>query len=228
MFDWSRLQRELAVDFHELSLLRQAFAHRSYLNENPDCTLGSNERLEFLGDAFLGFAIAETLYQRFDNLSEGEMTKLRSALVCQENLAKLAASLGLGDYLYLGQGEEKGGGRKRPRNLACAFEAMIGAVLIDQGVDPSRDFILRLFDPSLQRAIEKGIASDHKSKLQELVQAKRQERPIYRLVGEEGPDHNRRFTVEVVVDGRVLGTGYGKSKQLAEKDAARQALENWK
>jgi len=227
MADWVTLQRELGVDFNDLSLLQQAFAHRSYLNENPDFALGSNERLEFLGDAFLGFVIAETLYQGFDTLSEGEMTKVRSALVCQPNLAKLASSLKLGDYLYLGQGEEKGGGRRRPRNLACVIEALIGAMLIDRGADTTADFVLRLFQDSLTRATEEGIATDYKSRLQELVQARRQERPTYRLVEEEGPDHNKKFWVEVVVDGKVLGRGCGNSKQLAEKDAARQALQRW-
>jgi len=227
MADWVTLQRELGVDFNDLSLLQQAFVHRSYLNENPDFALGSNERLEFLGDAFLGFVIAETLHQRFDTLSEGEMTKVRSALVCQPNLAKLALSLKLGDYLYLGQGEEKGGGRRRPRNLACVIEALIGAMLIDRGADTTADFVLRLFQTSLTRATEEGIATDYKSRLQELVQARSQERPIYRLVEEEGPDHNKRFWVEVVVDGKVLGRGCGNSKQLAEKDAAKQALQRW-
>jgi len=227
MADWDNLQDELGIRFNDLSLLQQAFVHRSHLNENPDFDLGSNERLEYLGDAFLGFAIAETLYRRFDTFNEGEMTKLRSALVCQDNLSRLALSLKLGDYLYLGQGEEKGGGRKRARNLGCAFEAMLGALLIDQGVDNTRDFVLRLFDHSLQKAIDEGIATDHKSRLQELVQARKQERPAYRMVSEEGPDHNRRFWVEVVVDGKVLGKGSGKSKQMAEKDAARHALEHW-
>ncbi|MBM4463887.1 MAG: ribonuclease III [Chloroflexi bacterium] len=227
MSDWAKLQDELSIHFKDLSLLQQAFVHRSYVSENPHFALESNERLEFLGDAFLGFVIAESLYQQFGELSEGEMTKLRAAMVCQENLADLASSLELRDYLYLGEGEEKSGGRHRPRNLACVFEAVIGAVLMDQGVETTKNLILRLFDNGLRQAIEEGIDTDHKSRLQELVQAKKQERPTYRLVREEGPDHDRRFWVEVVIDGKVLGRGYGKSKQLAEKDAAREALERW-
>ncbi|RLC93073.1 MAG: ribonuclease III [Chloroflexi bacterium] len=227
MGDWAKLQRELNFQFANLSLLQQAFVHRSYLNENPDCSLGSNERLEFLGDAFLGLVIAEALYQQPEPLTEGEMTRIRSAIVCQESLAKLASSLHLGDYLYLGQGEEKSGGRKRPRNLACAFEALIGAALVDRGIEATRNLILRLFNHTLRRLVEEGIASDYKSRLQELVQAERQERPVYQLVAEEGPDHNRRFTVEVLVGGKVAGRGSGKSKQLAEKEAARKALERW-
>lgn len=225
MSDWAELQQILGIRFNDCNLLQQAFVHRSYLNENAEFPLGSNERLEFLGDAFLGFVIAEHLYLQYSEFSEGEMTKLRSVVVCQENLARLAGELGLGEYLFLGQGEEKGGGRRRPRNLACAMEAVIGAVLIDQGVNVTRDFILREFDQSLQQALENGVVGDSKSRLQELVQATRQERPAYRLVGEEGPDHNRRFWVEVIVDGKVLGVGSGRSKQLAEKDAARKALE---
>lgn len=224
MADWITLQKDLGISFNDLSLLQQAFVHRSYLNENPDFDLESNERLEFLGDAFLGFVIGENLYREFAALREGEMTKLRAALVRQDSLARLASSLRLGDYLYLGQGEEKGGGRKRARNLACALEAVIGALLIDQGVATTKDFILRLFSQSFQQAMEEEL-TDYKSRLQELVQAKRQERPLYRLVKAEGPDHDRRFWVEVVVAGEVLGRGCGKSKQLAEKEAARQALE---
>jgi ribonuclease-3 len=225
MADWITLQKDLGISFNNLSLLQQALVHRSYLNENPDFDLGSNERLEFLGDAFLGFVIAENLYQEFATLGEGEMTKFRAALVWQDSLARLASSLRLGDYLYLGQGEEKGGGRKRARNLACTLEAVIGALLIDQGVAITKDFILRLFSPSFQQAMEEEL-TDYKSRLQELVQAKRQERPLYRLVKAEGPDHDRRFWVEVVVGGEVLGKGCGKSKQLAEKEAAKQALDN--
>lgn len=227
MADWITLQKDLGISFNDLSLLQQAFVHRSYLNENPDFDLGANERLEFLGDAFLGFVIAENLYREFATLSEGEMTKFRAALVRQDSLARLASSLRLGDYLYLGQGEEKGGGRKRPRNLACVLEAVIGAIFMDQGFATTKDFILRLFSHSLQQALEGGIATDYKSRLQELVQMKRQQRPVYRLVKIEGPDHDRRFWVEVVIGGDVLGRGCGKSKQLAEKEAARQALERW-
>jgi len=147
-------------------------------------------------------------------------------LVRQDSLARLASSLRLGDYLYLGQGEEKGGGRKRPRNLACVLEAVIGAIFMDQGFAATRDFILRLFSQSSQQATEEESA-DYKSRLQEFVQAKRQERPVYRLVKTEGPDHDRRFWVEVVIGGDALGRGCGKSKQLAEKEAAKQALERW-
>jgi len=225
MDDWSLLQNKLSVDFNDLSLLQQAFVHRSYLNENPEFSLGSNERLEFLGDALLGFVVAEDLYKRFAGMNEGEMTKLRSALVRQDCLARLASSLDLGDYLYLGQGEEKGGGRRRSRNLACTMEALIGAIFIDQGFDNTKDFILRLFSSGSRKVIEEGLA-DHKSRLQEFAQARKQEKPSYRLVEATGPDHDRRFLVEVSIEGEVLGRGWGKSKRSAEKEAARHALGN--
>ncbi len=199
--------------------------HRSYLNENPDFRLGSNERLEFLGDAFLGLVVAEFLFREFPELSEGELTKLRSDLVRQDSLARLASSLGLGEYLYLGQGEERGGGRKRSRNMACTLEALVGAAFMDQGFDVTKDLVLRVFASSVAEMRQRGLASDHKSRLQELIQAERQERPAYRLVEAAGPDHDKTFWVEVVVGGEVLGRGSGKSKQAAEKDAAKQALE---
>ena len=228
MADWVKLQDDIGVRFENLSLLQQAFVHRSYLNENLDFTLGSNERLEFLGDAILGLVIAESLYRQSDSLDEGDMTKLRAALVRQDSLAQLALSLGLGDYLYLGQGEEKSGGRRRARNLACAVEALIGALFMDQGFDSARDLVSRLFSHNVLKVIEQGLVIDYKSKLQELVQAQRQERPTYRVVEAAGPDHDKTFWVEVLVGGEFLGRGCGKSKQSAEKEAAKQALERWR
>lgn len=228
MVDWVKLQAEIGVSFRDPSLLQQAFVHRSYLNENLDFTLGSNERLEFLGDAILGLVIAESLYRQSDSLDEGDMTKLRAALVRQDSLAQLALSLGLGDCLYLGQGEDKGGGRKRARNLACAMEALIGAVFVDQGFESAKDLVTRLFSHNVRKVVDQGLVIDYKSKLQELVQAQRQERPTYRVVEAAGPDHDKTFWVEVLVGGEFLGRGCGKSKQSAEKEAAKQALERWR
>lgn len=225
MSDWTALQAQLGIEFEDLSLLQQAFVHRSYLNENPEFKLGSNERLEFLGDALLSVVIAEFLFREFPDLSEGELTRLRSDLVRQDSLARLASSLGLGEYLYLGQGEEKGGGRNRSRNMACTFEALVGAAFVDQGFPATRDLVLRLFTSSVGELRQRGQANDCKSRLQEIIQAERQERPIYRLIEAVGPDHDKTFWVEVIVGGETLGRGSGKSKQAAEKDAARQALE---
>jgi len=225
--DFANLQDILGVTFRDLSLLEQALVHRSYLNENPDFPLSSNERLEFLGDSLLGFVIAEKLYVEFPELSEGEMTKLRAALVRMETLARLASSLGLGDYLYLGRGEEASGGRARRSILARALEAVMGAVLVDQGFANAREFVLKLYHGEIGRALgdREMVAGDHKSRLQELIQAQHQVTPVYRTIKEEGPDHAKEFTVEVIVNGSVISVGRGKSKRIAEMEAARSALE---
>ncbi len=225
MTDLVRLQEILNVSFMDLSLLEQALVHRSYLNENPDSVLPSNERLEFLGDALLGFVVAQRLYVEYPHLSEGEMSRLRSAIVCRETLAHLASSLGLGEYLRLGRGEEASGGRKRESNLACAFEAVVGAILVDRGFAAARDFILRFLDAELETAVEETLAKDYKSRLQEIVQAREQKTPSYRIVETTGPEHEKKFTVEVLVGDLVMGRGTGRSKRVAEREAARVALE---
>lgn len=225
MTDLVELQATLGVQFRDLNLLQQSLVHRSYLNENPDQPLESNERLEFLGDAVLGFVIAEEIYRRFPDLSEGEMTKLRSALVRGAALGKTALSLNLGEHLYLGHGEEESGGRTRLRNMSCALEAVIGAVLLDQGLDAARGFILSTMANDLDDAIEEKLIADYKSRLQQLIQSGRKITPIYRTVEEEGPDHAKVFTVEVVAGNSILGRGTGRSKRAAEMEAARAALE---
>jgi len=221
----STLQQTLGISFNDLSLLEQAMVHSSYVNENPDSISISNERLEFLGDAVLGLVIAEKLYLGYPQFSEGEMTKLRSALVSREALARTARNISLGNYLYLGKGEETSGGRNKPTNLAGALETVIAAVFLDQGLAIVRDFILRLLNKELQKVVSQGIKTDYKSQLQELIQSRQQQTPTYYLVEAVGPAHNRRFTVEVRVDNTVLGRGSSKSKKAAETEAARLALE---
>jgi len=225
MADFATLQSTLGVTFENTSLLEQSLIHRSYLNENVDLELSSNERLEFLGDALIGLAVADDLYRRFPELQEGDLTKLRAAVVCGDSLAQVGRSLNLGDYLYLGRGEDLGGGRKRERNLACAFEALIGAVLLDRGYNVARELLLTLLKETINQAAEQLDEMDYKSHLQELMQLKQQVTPTYRVIKTEGPDHDREYNVEVVVGGMVVGSGSGKSKQQAEKDAARVALE---
>jgi ribonuclease-3 len=198
--------------------------HSSYVNENPGFTRGSNEKLEFLGDAVLGLTIAEKLYQDFTQFSEGEMTRLRAALVRRETLARMAKALKLGDYLYLGKGEEASGGRSKSSNLASALEAVIATISLDQGTTVTRDFILRLFDKELQKVVSRGAVADDKSRLQELIQARHQETPVYHLLEAQGPAHNQTFTIEVRVADTVLGRGSGRSKKMAETEAARSAL----
>ena len=219
MTDLAVLQNTLGVSFKDPSLLEQALVHSSYINESPDITT-SNERLEFLGDAVLGLIIAQELYQSLPQSSEGEMTELRSSLVRGDALSRIAKAISLGDYLYLGKGEEASGGRRKPANLAGAMEAVIAAIFLDQGFNVTRDFILRLMDKELSQ----GIAPDYKSQLQELIQASHQQTPTYQVIEAVGPDHDRRFTVEVKAGDTVLGRGSGKSKKSAEEAAARSAL----
>jgi ribonuclease-3 len=221
-----RLQETLGIDFNDVSLLQQALVHGSYLHENPDFVLPSNERLEFLGDSLLGFIIAEKLYLDFPDLAEGGMTKLRAALVRKETLARLASAMGLGDYLYMGCGEEGSGGRAKQSILASALESVIGAILMDQGFEPCQAFVLRLFEDEMGKAIDERLAADYKSELQEIVQARHHVAPSYRTIKAVGPDHAKEFTVEVSVNGAVIGSGSGRSKRQAEREAARAALQN--
>lgn len=225
------LQSTLGITFRDPLLLQQALTHRSFLNENPDFPLPSNERLEFLGDALLGFVVAEKLHSDLPHLWEGALTVLRAALVCNETLARIASSFNLGDHLYLGRGEEMSGGRQRQSNLSSALEAVIGAIFVDQGLPVAKEFVLRLLNGMVVKIVEEESieesVKDHKSRLQVLVQAEQQTTPVYRIVEEKGPAHDKLFTVEVMVGDVVLGRGSGKGKRAAEQNAAQAALENW-
>jgi ribonuclease III len=219
------LQEALGIDFKDNGLLRQALVHSSYINENPAAVPGNNERLEFLGDAVLGLIVAGELYRAFPDLSEGELTKLRAALVRRDTLARVARSIDLGSFLFMGKGEETGGGRGKSTNLAGALEAVIAAVYLEAGLDAAGDMVARLFALEWPKLSEPGAVIDYKSKLQEIVQSRFQRTPGYRLVSEVGQPHEMVFTVEVNVNGEVLGKGSGRSKKLAETEAARAALE---
>ena len=227
MADLAALQQTLGISFNDPSLLEQALVHSSYVNEKPDIAAASNERLEFLGDAVLGLVVAERLYQDFPHSAEGELTRLRAALVRRDTLARIARTIKLGDYLYLGKGEEASGGRRKPANLAGAFEAIIAAIFLDQGSITARDFILSLSKEELQRIASHGASVDYKSQLQEFIQAREQQAPAYQVVETMGPDHDRRFTVEVRAGDSLLGKGSGKSKKAAETEAARAALKQF-
>jgi ribonuclease-3 len=224
--DWHILQQAIGIIFRDLSLLQQAFIHSSYINENPNLRLLDNERLEFLGDALLSFIVAEKLYHEFSDSGEGELTEIRISFVRQETLAQLALELQLGDYLYLGKGEEATGGRGKQNNLADAFESLVGAIFLDQGLSTARDFILRRFGGHLERVKSEGIGRNYKALLQEFTQAKFKQLPTYRVVEASGPDHDKGFSVEVALGDKVLGSGSGKSKRAAEMEAARLAWEN--
>ena len=226
MADLALLQQKIGLHFDNLALLDLALVHSSYINENPGVAPASNERLEFLGDAVLGLVIAESLYQDFPGSPEGDLTRLRSALVRRETLAQIAGTIELGDYLYLGNGEEGGGGRNKPANLAGAFEALIAAIYLDRGLDAARNFITRLFGEEMYDLAQQALTTDYKSKLQEIIQAEKQITPIYEILEAIGPDHARQFTVEVRAEDQVLGRGTGKSKKAAEMEAARIALKN--
>ncbi|MBM4447011.1 MAG: ribonuclease III [Chloroflexi bacterium] len=223
MFDWQALQQDIGMTFRDTSLLQQAFVHSSYINENPGFHLPDNERLEFLGDALLSFIVAEKLYHEFPHFGEGELTEIRILLIRQETLAQLALTLNLGDYLHLGKGEEATGGRERQTNLADAFEALIGAIFLDQGLDTARDFVVGKLGSHLERVRAEGIGRNYKALLQEFTQAKFKQLPTYRIVEASGPDHDKGFIVEVVLGDRVLAAGSGKSKRAAEMEAARLA-----
>lgn len=225
MSDIHSLQKSLNVRFKSPEVLKQALVHSSYLNEYPGTVSASNERLEFLGDAILDFIVAEKLYQDFPDLAEGEMTRVRSALVRRETLAQIAKGLKLGNYLYMGKGEEAGGGRQKPTNLAGTLEAVIAAVFLDQGLAVVRELVLRWLAGELQELMTRKGEVDYKSRLQELIQSKYRAAPSYRTVQAIGPDHDKIFTVEVKIGGRILGSGSGKSKKVAETEAARNALE---
>ena len=220
-----QFENSLGIIFRDKSLLTRALTHRSYLNENPDLPYLDNERLEFLGDAILDFVAAEFLYQRFPEMSEGDLTSLRAALVKGETLARFAHDIGLPQYLLMSHGEEAAHGRERPPLLAGAFEALIGALYLDQGFQAARELILRLLPNEAERVHHQRLDRDAKSMLQELSQGKLQVTPQYRLVETRGPDHAKEFTIDVVIKDKVYGQGTGRNKQTAEQEAARVALE---
>lgn len=225
MIDWNDCQKNLRTSFHREYLLEEAFTHLSYLNENPGFDRPSNERLEFLGDSVLNFIVTEKLYKEFPNLTEGDLTEIRSSLVCRDTLAGLASSLKLGDWLLLGRGEEANGGRTKKSNLANTMEALIGALYLDQGLTKVRKFVLSQLNPELEKIKAGKAAQNYKALVQEFIQGQKKPTPIYRLVQASGPDHSKKFTAEILVEGEALGRGTGKSKKTAESQAAKVAWE---
>lgn len=218
-----QLQEKLEVKFNDPALLHQALLHRSYLNESSEPE--SNERLEFLGDAVLEFIVSKELFTSYPDLQEGELTSLRANLVNTDSLARASRELGLGEVIYLSRGEEKGGGRMSTSLLANSFEALIGALFIDQGVEAAQNLITKFLLSRTQEAMEN--LKDAKSLLQEKVQAAGSKAPVYRILEESGPDHAKTFIVGVFVGEKELSRGTGKSKQEAEQAAASAALENF-
>ena len=216
------LEEKLGYTFQNRALLENALTHSSCANESRG-KLQSNERLEFLGDSILGMVVAEHLFRNHPDLPEGELTRTRAALVCEDSLVEVAQALGLGDYLKLGKGEEAGGGRTRPSIRADAVEAVLAAVYLDGGIGSARKIIQEYI---LSKEIAGWKASrDYKTSLQELVQRESGQVLKYRLTGESGPDHNKRFFVEVELNGIAVGSGEGRSKKEAEQMAAKAAME---
>lgn len=217
------LEEAIGYHFNNISLLQNALTHSSYANERWHNSLLSNERLEFLGDSILGMLVAEFLYRTFPDRPEGELTRMRADMVCEKTLAKVANSLHLGDHLLLGHGEEQGGGRERDSILADATESVIAACFLDGGMSASKQFIQRFI--LVQVPVKQLHNVDYKTKLQELVQQKRNQVLSYELTGQTGPDHDKQFMVEVRLNGTVVGKGIGSSKKRAEQDSARKAIE---
>ncbi|MDF2534930.1 MAG: Ribonuclease [Bacillales bacterium] len=223
----NRLEKELDIPFQNKKLLIQAFTHSSYVNEHRMKSTDSNERLEFLGDAVLELTVSRFLYENFPNIPEGELTKMRAAIVCEPSLVGFANQLKYGDFLLLGKGEEQTGGRKRPALLADVFEAYIGALYLDQGLEPVISFLEKIVFPKIKTGAFSHVM-DYKSELQELIQKDNNGSIEYVIVSEIGPAHAREFVSSVRLGGSEIGTGSGKTKKEAEQNAAAMALVNLK
>jgi ribonuclease III len=223
MKDFLKLEKELGIDFKDHKLLKKSLTHRSYINENPK-TKSHNERLEFLGDAVLELIVTEYLFKNYKE-PEGELTSWRAALVNSEMLASVSLELGLGNYLLLSRGEEKDLGRARDYILANAFEALLGAIYIDRGMEVSRSFVENNILDKLDMVLEKGLHKDSKSSFQEKAQEKVNITPYYKVLDEWGPDHQKEFKIGVYLGDELVAEAEGASKAIAEKEAAKKALE---
>lgn len=223
--DFNIFEKTIGVDFKDKSLLKQAFTHRSFINENRG-TGYHNERLEFLGDAVLQLVTTDYLYKKYSEKDEGELTAIRSALVNADTCASVAERIGMNEYLLLSKGESKDSGRARQYILANTLEALIGAIYLDQGFEKARDFILTNITPLTESIVERGAWIDSKSHFQAKAQEEMASTPLYKTLSESGPDHDKKFSVGVFVGTQKMGEGEGKSKQDAEQEAAKNALQN--
>ncbi len=225
MKDFNTFEAANGLSFNDAALLRQAFTHRSYLNEHRGEVEGHNERLEFLGDAVLELISTHFLYEKFPDQTEGDLTAYRAALVNFATCAEVAQKLGMNDYLLLSRGEERDSGRARQVLLANAFEALVGAIYLDQGYDAAKEFISKHLFPKIDEIIKKRLWQDAKSALQEKVQEHEGVTPYYSVIKETGPDHDKHFLVGVYVKDALVAQGEGRSKQEAEQESARAALD---
>ncbi|MBP3930619.1 MAG: ribonuclease III [Peptostreptococcaceae bacterium] len=218
----SKFENIISYNFKNKQYILEALTHSSYSNENKSYAF--NERLEFLGDSVLGIIISDYLFKNETELPEGELTKLRANIVCEESLSEVSKKIELGTHMLLGKGEEATGGRERVSILADAVEAVIAAIYLDGGIENARKFVLTQMDEIIQDSIKGRIFRDYKTHLQEVIQSQGETNIIYDLVEEIGPDHNKKFVMQVKLNDEVLGTGEGKSKKEAEQSAAKQAL----
>jgi ribonuclease III len=220
-----RVEKSIGYSFRKLSLLKRALTHKSFANENKLPPEEQNERLEFLGDAVLELSVSELLMSKYPHYSEGDLSKLRAAIVNEKQLASFARDFRLGDTLYLGKGEEQTSGREKPSLLADACEAILGAIYLDRGFAKASQVIQKHYKKLLDHTAEADIYKDYKTELQEKSQSLYRSIPRYRLVAETGPDHDKVFEIDLVIRGEVMGSGTGRSKKDAEQMAAREALQ---
>lgn len=225
--EYSELEKRLGVTFDDKSLIKTALTHRSYINENKDYLLGHNERIEFLGDAVLELLVTEKLYAAYPDEPEGKLTSVRAAAVRTETLAEMSRKLGYGQYLLMSHGEEATGGRDREYILANTFEAVLGAIYLDKGIEVCREFLKKELFPIIPDIIKEELYIDNKSKFQEVAQEAEKETPHYELVEESGPDHDKTFEMAVYIGDAEFGRGKGKNKQAAEQEAAGDALDRF-
>jgi ribonuclease-3 len=218
-----KLQSTLRIKFHDKRFLNRSLVHRSYINEHGS-DYRDNERLEYLGDSVLGLVVNEYLFRHFEEYHEGDLAKIKSVVVSEDTLAKVARNLNIGSYLLMGKGEEYSGGRERASILANTLEAIIGAYYLDSGLRATRDFVLNLLKRDIERIDNLTYQRDPKTTLQEYVQKKYKDRPIYQVASEKGPDHKKEFAVRLIINGREITTGMGSSKRKAEMDAASSTL----
>lgn len=224
MISFKGFEKKIGILFRNVNLLQEALTHRSYLNENPTWGVGHNERLEYLGDAVLELVVTEFLYQNYPNYQEGQMTSLRAALVNYQMLSRVGKEVSLEESIFLSRGEAKDIGKAREVILANAFEALVGAIYLDQGYETVKKFITKVLLGHLNDIIEQGLFLDAKSLLQEIVQEKLKVTPTYKVLEEQGPDHQKEFLVGVFFDDTLMARGEGSSKQEAEREAAEAAL----
>lgn len=220
------IEKKINYEFKKKEFLNKALVHRSYCINHPE--LENNERMEFLGDSILGFCVANYLFNTYKDLPEGELTKIRALVVCEQSLFRLAKNIGLGEEILLGRGEEMTNGRERPSILSDAMEAVFAAVYLDGGIKEANRVILALLKEHIVEAVKNRDVKDYKTVLQEITQKEYETAPCYSLLKEEGPDHAKVFTVAVMLNGKQLATGVGKSKKEAEKQAAKSAIEQLK